>query len=302
VTALVPAVEIGGTHVDAALVDLAERRVVRDSRRRQALRPDMSAGEFTAAVLHAARQVGAAEGAHWAVAVPGPFDYAFGVALFKGVGKFDALHGTDVGALLRRGLPAASVTFTNDADAFLLGEWAVGAAAGHQRAAAVTFGSGVGSAFLVDGLILPEDAGVMPGGRACYICFRGRPLEDTVSRRAIIAAYARAAGGGEQADVAAIAERARRGEPQAVRVLADAMEAAGLAVAPYLERFDATVLVVGGAMTGSWDLIEEPLRKGLFANNTHFSQHTDLRPSAMVDDATLIGAAVAAGRRRHNTH
>jgi glucokinase len=136
----------------------------------------------------------------------------------------------------------------------------------------------------------------MPGGRACYIVFRGRPLEDTVSRRALITAYSRATGRAENVDVDTIADRARQGESQAHVVLANAMESLGLAMAPYLERFCATILVVGGAMIGSWDLIEGPLRSGLFADRPLFSDTMDLRPAVMIDEAALIGAAIAASR------
>jgi glucokinase len=44
-----------------------------------------------------------------------------------------------------------AATFVNDAHAFLLGEAAVGAAAGHHRTVGITLGTRVGSAFLHEG-------------------------------------------------------------------------------------------------------------------------------------------------------
>ena len=86
----------------------------------------------------------------WVVAVPGPFDYEQGIGLFRDVGKFDSLYGVDVRhGLLTRIRPAPdTIRFLNDADAFGVGEYAAGAARGHDRAVCITLGTGVGSAFL----------------------------------------------------------------------------------------------------------------------------------------------------------
>jgi glucokinase len=60
-------------------------------------------------------------------ALPGPFDYRQGIGLYHGVGKFETLCGVNLRGRSR--LPRCkSVTFLNDANAFLLGEWWAGAA------------------------------------------------------------------------------------------------------------------------------------------------------------------------------
>lgn len=131
-----------------------------------------------------------------------------GVALFKGVGKFDALYGMDVRAALLDGLRQrpGDVVFLNDAHAFLTGEWSAGTVRGHRRAVGITLGTGVGSAFLADGHICDNGPGVPPEGRMDLTEIGGRPLEDTVSRRAILSRY-----GDPTADVHDIAGRARAG-------------------------------------------------------------------------------------------
>src|SRR5262249_22205625 len=162
--------------------------------------------------------------------------YRRGIALFTGVGKFDALHGRDLGRALMDGLPNApgGVSFLNDADAFLLGEWLHGAAAGADRCVGITLGTGVGSAFAAGGSIRLEGPGVPPEGRVDLLTIGGRPLEDVVSRRAIRAAYRahggvreddRDGGAAEGPDVVDIAARARAGEPLAQAVLRTAFEA-----------------------------------------------------------------------------
>src|SRR5437879_5957222 len=118
-TELTPVLEIGGTHVTAALVRRSdwtlERRV----------RLDVDAAADADSILERFATAGSSldvdGGAAWGIAMPDPFDYEAGVALFDGVGKYEALFGVDVGAALRERVGAASVRFVNDADAFVLG-------------------------------------------------------------------------------------------------------------------------------------------------------------------------------------
>ncbi|HEY3715338.1 MAG TPA: ROK family protein [Jatrophihabitantaceae bacterium] len=251
----VPVLEVGGTHVSAALIDATDWSILPDTLSRRPLDGQGSAAALIDAFLGAARTLDAGTGARWGVAMPGPFDYDQGIALFEDVGKFDSLRGVDVRATLCAGISPrpASVSFLNDADAFLLGEWLHGAATGYQRCAAVTLGTGIGSGFLADGEIVGSGPDVPPGGRAHRLYIDGRPLEDGVSRRAIRAAY-RAASGDAAADVREIAEHARGGDPVARDVIDSAMKLLGTALAPYLHRFGAEVVVIGGSMSASWDL------------------------------------------------
>lgn len=282
----VPVLEIGGTHVTAALVRIGGGPARVTGTHREPLDGDGPADAITRTLLRAGRTLDAPP-ARWGVALPGPFDYARGIARYHGVGKFDALDGLDLGALLRSGLPGCTgIAFTNDAEAFARGEWAEGSGRGHSRVAALTLGTGVGSAFLSDGAAVTSGPTVPPQGRADLLSHSGRPLEDTVSRRALIAAYERTSG--RRLDVREIAQAARNGDATAARVLADAFGALGRTLAPWLRRFRAGALIVGGSMTGSWDLIGPPLAAGLAAGGPGVPAPVlAQRP----EEAGLIGAA-----------
>ncbi|MEU6491832.1 ROK family protein [Streptomyces sp. NPDC046994] len=304
---MIPVLEIGGTHVTAALVEPRDGRVL--DRTRMPLDAHGSADDILGAVRACAGTLAVPAGARWGVAVPGPFDYARGIALFAGVGKFDALYGVDVGAALRGGLwrHPADVVFLNDAHAFLAGEWSAGAARGHRRAVGITLGTGVGSAFLADGRICEDGPGVPPGGRMDLTEVGDEPLEDVVSRRAILLRY-----GDPVLDVHNIAERARAGEKRARRVLGTAFSTLGAVLGPRLVDFGATALVVGGSMARSWDLVAPALTSGLEGGGwvpdggvarrrpvppetAAAARHTRaVKPARLAGDAALIGAARAA--------
>lgn len=284
-SALVPVLDVGGTHVTAALVD-PEAWTVRQSTR-YSLDADEPAGTLIDRFWRAGNALRAPAGSVWGVAMPDPFDYRRGVGLFEGVGKFAALRGVDVGDALAT-LLRGRMSFLNDADAFLLGEWLTGAARGSRRTAGLTLGTGIGSAWLVDGIV--ADPGAPPGGRLHRMSIGGRPLEDVVSRRAIRQAFA-AAGGDAHADVREIAEAARYGYQPARRVLDEAMSTLGGVVGRCVSGFRADVLVIGGSMSASWDLLERPFRSGALGNGL-----PEVRLAAAPDDAPLLGAALHATR------
>ena len=260
-TILVPSIEVGGTHVTAGLVEFGDGppRVLHDGGNPSTPpAPPSRSSTPSRTARRRSRRRAARPGER---AVPGPFDYARGIGLFRGVGKFESLYGVEIEASLRERLPGTGpMRFLNDAEAFLLGEWSAGAARGHGRAAGITLGTGIGSAFLAGGVAVTVGPDVPPEGRADLLTWDGRPLEESVSRRAIIAGYERATG--VHTDVREIAALARSDVPAARDVLDHAFRVLGRALGSWWVRFGASVVVVGGAMAGSWDLIEPALLSG----------------------------------------
>lgn len=316
-----PVLEIGGTHVTAALVQGPAVqtgecawlggggwRVVPGSVVRRGLDAHASADSLLDALAAAANSLGEVHNGQWGVALPGPFDYLTGIARYEHVGKFDQLHGVDVRAGLAQRLSREprSITFLNDADAFGMGEYVLGAAGGSRRAVCITLGTGVGSAFLAGGVPVKTGADVPPDGHCYLLEFRGSPLEDTASRRAIRRAYAAAIGhdagasaaGDSDAgapDVREIAEACRAGDALAAAVLEDAFAAVGEATGPYLQRFGAEVLIVGGSMAESWDIVEPAIRRGLAVAAPGLAA-LPIRKAERTEEAGLIGAAFWAQR------
>jgi glucokinase len=299
--------DVGGSHVTAALarctatgvalVDQASGTVDSGATRAVLL------AQLTAPAI-ALRRREVARRAHsgdvlsgWMVAMPGPFDFALGRGDFAGVAKFASIAGVDLRTELSRRLEAAPerVGFIHDAAAYGVGEWAATSAVTSDRPArlvCLTLGTGVGSVFLADGRPVVSGATVPPHGWAHLLTFQGRPLEDTVSTRAITADYQRRAGLAKPVEVRVIAEAARGGDAHAQATLSTAMDALGSVLAPWLDRFAADHVVVGGAMSRSWDLLEAPLRTGLERGCAGSDRGLPpLRRSVLLGDAPLLGAA-----------
>ena len=274
-------IDLGGSHVSAGLIDVASGDV--RTFLRVPLPPNAGRDELLARITGVAADVvegGAVDGV--GVAVPGPFDYANGVCLLTH--KLEPLHGVDLKRALAGALRStpASITFVNDADAFLLGEAWAGAARGHRRAAGVTLGTGLGSAFLEDGRIVDTGPRVPFEGSLHLVAYRGRPAEETVSGAALLRSY-----GDPRLDVRDVAIRARNGDRNARRVFDELASALGEITAPWLDSFGASCLVVGGSISQAWDL----LRGGLHAALAPIDGLEKIVPAERVDDAALLGAA-----------
>ncbi|WP_082601068.1 ROK family protein [Agromyces sp. Root81] len=291
----VPTIELGGTHVAVAVVDTSARAIIDGTYRSRPLNSGSDVHEILENIAAAARGLGSDHAGRWAVAVPGPFDFAAGIARYSDVGKFDSLYGVDVRARLTDALDgeAISFTFVNDADAFALGEYAAGAARGLSRFCCVTLGTGVGSGWVVAG---ERTDGAAPGGELHLLEFEGQRIEARMSRRAIRAAFARRTRPTAAVpDVKEIADLARSGDPIAREVLEDAFAYLGRALAGPLARFEAEALIIGGTIARSWDLLEPQLsdglgRPGLPVIRAELSHEAPMIGAAYAADAALLGA------------
>ena len=246
----VAVLEVGGSHVTAALVGRGSWDVTEVGRAK--LESRVAAEVVVEQLAETARKLPLANGL--VIALPGPFDFDTGVAWYRGQGKFDQLYGFDLGAALRTELGIDRLLFLNDAEAFAVGEWTAGEVRGVERCVGVTIGTGIGTAFLADGRVVREGDTVPPGGELYQTTYAGKPLEDSISARAILREFA-ARTGTEAPGVKEIADQARAGDAVAKDVLVSAFTHLADALAPWIERFGVTRTVLGGSIAGAFDLV-----------------------------------------------
>ncbi len=223
------------------------------------------------------------------LAVPGPFDLQAGVSLMRH--KLPYLYGIDLrqGLAERFGLKPADVRFLNDADAYLLGEIGAGAARGFSRSVGLTLGTGIGSAFAIDGNLVTEGSGVPSGGEIWNLPYQGGIVEDSISSRAIVGNYERCTGKKrEVVDLAAAAES----DPAARESFTEFGKHLGIVIRTLLAGFHAGVIVMGGGISRSADLFLPAVRAEIGDSTTQ------LRVSELKDKAALVGCGVAAFRTR----
>jgi glucokinase len=281
--------DIGGTHFTVALHEGATGRPIGGTLLRRGIHAAGDAESILSTWAQALSQVMASSGgrplAGIGIAMPGPFDYDHGISLLKGLAKYDAIHGMNVRRELksRLGLPDnCPILFRNDAACFLLGEIRAGSAHDFHRAIGITLGTGFGSAFAAEGELV-ESGQSLPASGWLYDCpFRGRTAEDWFSGRGLLEmVHARSPHRYQGVGDYALAVRAGAYSDEAFRQYGSLM---GEFLRPWIERFQADGLVVGGNISRSLDLFGAPLRGALPDKLT-------IRASVLLEEAALIGAA-----------
>jgi glucokinase len=275
--------DVGGSHISAAVF---HRETCRLDGFTSAAYPSQQTLETFLNVIHSLGGMaagGQAELAGASLAMPGPFDYQTGVSRMQH--KLAYLYGIDLrGALARQmGWVPANVRFLNDAAAYLIGEMAAGAARDAGRVVGITLGTGVGSAFGVDGCVVREGCGVPEGGEIWNVPYDGATVEDQISTRAIQKSYRERTG--QDREVVAIAGAAAE-EKAAAEVFTEFGRNLGVALRTVLKCFGPKVIVLGGGIARSAQLF---LREAQAA----VGDFAELRISALGDRAPLVGAGVA---------
>ncbi|MCX6280833.1 MAG: ROK family protein [Bacteroidetes bacterium] len=207
-------------------------------------------------------------------AMPGPFDYPGGIAWFKGVQKYDSLYGVNIRKEIRDRLELDSsipVRFLNDATSFAIGEAWTGKAAGFRKSMAITLGTGFGSAFIVDGIPVESGPEVPEAGCVYHLPFGGSIADDHFSTRWFVARYKALTG----EDVTGVKEIAEMDAGSGIREAGSRKREAGSLIfsefgsnmgnflAPWLLKFGAECLVIGGNIANSYSLFEKPFLKAM---------------------------------------
>ena len=149
-------VDIGGSHISAALLSVDDCEVKILDFHEADVDTLGSAAEIIEAwswVINLAK--GKQENAQIGIAMPGPFDYPNGISLIKDQGKMKSLFGLSVKKLLAESLKVnpENIIFTNDAEAFLIGETYAGASRGFENSIGLTLGTGLGSAIKIQDMV-----------------------------------------------------------------------------------------------------------------------------------------------------
>lgn len=284
--------DVGGSHVSAAICRRASG-LHRIGPFYSSPHPPQETCEVFVEILHslgreAMNTAKSVAGAN--LAIPGPFDFTAGISRMRH--KLPYLYGVDLrGKLAQRfGWEPRQVQFLLDSAAFLWGEIEGGEASGSRRAVGITLGTGVGSAFAVNGHVVDDGHGVPPGGEIWNLPYEGGIVEDFVSARSIQQLYEQRTG--RLCSVAEIAEVASA-EPAAREAFSAFGRHLGLILQKILAPFAPDVVVLGGGISRSGHLFIPA------AQNELQNLALQLKLSKLMYDAPLLGAGAAWFQRRN---
>ena len=285
-------VDIGGSHITSAVVDLDTRELVEGS---QATLSVDNRGEkddiirrWSEAISASIAKVPGGELAGIGFAMPGPFDYEKGICLIKGVPKYEKLYGTDIGEAIRNvaGIsPDLPVRFINDASAFAVGEAWAGKTAGFEKSVAITLGTGFGSAFVDSKVPVVTGESVPDLGCVYHIKFGEGIADDYFSTRWFTSRYKEITGRSAEGvkEIAAMAE-----DDSSVKELFSVFGTnLGRFLSPWLLKFGAEALVIGGNISRAYHLFGNSMAEALFDEDCR----TEVFISDLMEESALYGSA-----------
>ena len=275
-------IDIGGSHITAALVNLEEGTLIQDSIKRSSVNSRGDAEEiFTAwcKVINDAFGNNLSGERRIGIAMPGPFDYETGISLIKDQDKFSALYQLNIKKELakRLNMPPSDIQFINDATAFMQGEVFSGAAKGYKRALGLTLGTGLGSAIAVNGVA--KDAELWNSS------FLGGIAEDYLSTRWFVSKYNNLTG----KEISGVKELAAivNTDPFAKQIFNEFGRALGHFLADFIKANKSEIVVLGGNISKAFNLFAPHLISNLKA----FHLNTEIKMTELSEHAALIGAA-----------
>ncbi|WP_353813648.1 ROK family protein [Agromyces sp. SYSU T00266] len=294
------AVDIGGTKVDAALVDAAGR-IVPGSRHRAPTGAAQAPETFARAIASVCEQAtDAASPAHRLVGVGvGTAGPLLGDGTHVSPLNMPGIRDVPLVPTVERFAGAAPVHVALDGTCIALAEMRFGALRGVRNGIAMVVSTGIGGGIVADGRVIRGDTG--NAGHVGQSWVRRPSPDDPVAATVEAVASGPAtvrwarAHGWSGADGLELAADYRAGHPIAVQAVRRSAEAVGQAIASFGALLDLTTVAVGGGFSRVADdyltLVEEAAHR------------TAVLPAARVvrvvhaelgDDAPLVGAALLA--------
>lgn len=145
-------IDIGGSHISAARIGINQGEITVADEVGASVDTTLEADLILSSWTDLIKKINPSAADFLGIAMPGPFDYQNGISLLEDQGKMKSLFGRSVrdGLSQRLSIPSKQIRFTNDAEAFLLGEKLAGAGKHHQKILGLTLGTGLGSAFFLE--------------------------------------------------------------------------------------------------------------------------------------------------------
>ncbi|MEU6069061.1 MULTISPECIES: ROK family protein [Streptomyces] len=294
------ALDVGGTAMKAALVGDGGDLLHRDRRATGRERgPDAAVEgilDFAADLrAYGARHLGEPAAAV-GVAVPGIVDEERGVAAYSANLGWRDVPLRDLLAE-RLGVPVA---LGHDVRTGGLAEGRIGAGKGADRFLFVPLGTGIAGAIGLDGRVEAGAHGfageighivVRPQGAPCPCGQRGC-LERYASAAAVSEAWS-AACEDPGADAADCAKAVASGDPNAVRIWQEAVDALADGLVTALTLLDPRTLIIGGGLAEAGETLFTPLREAVQRRVT-FQKLPSIVPAALGDTAGCLGAGLLA--------
>jgi glucokinase len=304
-------VDLGGSHVTAALIDQSGRIL---QRRRAPTLVESGPDAIIKGIVDLLREVISASGVTKrelcgiGLGIPGLIDSTLGLSVFS---PNLLWRNVQVVRPIERefNLP----TFIdNDVRCATLGEAWYGAGRGVSSLICITIGTGIGSGIMVDGQLLrgaTESAGEIGhmtiekdgpvcncGNRGCLEALASGPAiarraQEAVKNGVQTVMLSMVAGQVDQIDAGVVTQAARQGDPAAWEIVELTAIYLGIGIANFINLINPELVIIGGGVAQAGELLLAPMRR-VVGQRAMKVQAAAARivPARLGEDAGVIGA------------
>tara|TARA_R110000796_G_scaffold67449_5_gene154870 strand:+ start:143863 stop:144786 length:924 start_codon:yes stop_codon:yes gene_type:complete len=250
-------VDIGGSHVTSAAVDLTTSKIISGTCYRGSVNSkaskDLIFKDWAKVINMTLSSIDSKEPIGIGFAMPGPFQYKTGKAMFEKNDKYESLYQVSVVNELIDYLDTKKVSlrFLNDASSFGLGGKLTNEFKEKQKVVAITIGTGFGAAFLINNFPVSDDFVVPEGGCLWDKKYKDGIADDYFSTRWFIARYCSLSG---QSEIKGVKDIVRLNDTYTQQVFQEFSNNLAEFMQPYLSDFNADLLLIGGNITKSHQL------------------------------------------------
>jgi len=284
--------DIGGSHISCAAVNLSTGKVIRETFSERSVNNQAQAAEiisvWASCLTDVLNKIPDEKIKGIGFAMPGPFDYVNGICLIKGVSKYENLYGFNIADAIISSLEISDdieARFMNDASSFAVGEAWAGKASKARRSMSVTLGTGFGSAFIDNNIPVVDGPDVPRLGCVYHLPFNGDIADESFSTRWFLGRYKKSTG----KDIKGVKEIAdlASSDKSAMSLFTEFGNNLGIFLAPWLNRFKAEILVIGGNISYAYNLFGKVFEESLKRENCRCR----VEISDLKEDAALLGSA-----------
>jgi len=264
-------VDIGGSHITSAAVDIKNSKILSETYFRGSVNSKASKDhifkDWSKVINKTINSLNTNEPISIGFAMPGPFQYKEGRAMFKKNNKYESLYDVSVIEELIEYIIDKNIElrFLNDASSFGVGGQLSSQFRENKRVVAITIGTGFGAAFLKDKCPIINDELVPEQGCLWNKYYKDSIADDYFSTRWFISSYSNLSG---KTGIEGVKDIVTFDDIYSKQVFQEFSNNLAAFMFPYLLTFKADLLLIGGNIAKSHKLflpliLEDWKRKGM---------------------------------------
>ncbi len=286
---IVIGVDVGGSHITSAAIDLNRLQIIPNTSYTGKINNKASKEailmSWSLIINQTIRSISVKENLKIGFAMPGPFHYESGLALFENNDKYENLYNVSIPNELPKYLDFSEIEFRflNDATSFGVGVSCMGNAKNISKVIAITLGTGFGSCFITDGVPQVNSNDVPEGGCLWDKPYKTGIADDYFSTRWFVKRYFEVSG----KQVNGVKDVVDANDEFSQAVFSEFSLNLAEFMGPFIEKYQPDLVVLGGNVSNAAEFFIPTLKfelqkKGLTTNFT---------VSTLMEEAALIGSA-----------